>query len=59
MRGREVGEGGDVDCGVQQHPLDLWELPSEHVGHHVQLGADGLAGGLREDRADGRRHHFS
>lgn len=29
---REVREHGDVDCGVQQHRLDLGELPSEHVG---------------------------
>jgi hypothetical protein len=35
------------------------QLPSEHVGHHVQLGAERVCGGLREDAADGGRRHLS
>ena len=54
----EVREGGQIDLGLQEHRPDLGELPSEHVGDGVELGADGLGGRLGEDRADGRGHYL-
>lgn len=48
----EVCERGQVFFGLQQHLSDLGELSAEHVGDGVELGADGVRGGLGEDGAD-------
>lgn len=39
--------------------LTLGNCRAEHVSLHVQLGADGLGGGLREEGADGCHHPLS
>jgi hypothetical protein len=36
----------------------LWELPAQHAGDDVELGAHVLGVGLGEDRADCRGDHL-
>ena len=54
---REVGEGGEVCLGVEQHGRHLGELALQGLGHFAQLAAHVTRVGLGEDRADGGRHH--
>jgi hypothetical protein len=52
VRDGKGGKGQQVLLGVAQHGLDGRELPAEHAGDDVELGADVLGVGLGEDRPD-------
>jgi hypothetical protein len=52
VRVREVGERGQVGLGLAQQLGDGRELPREGVADDFDVLADGVAGGLGEDRVD-------
>jgi hypothetical protein len=56
--GWEGREGGQVFTGIQQHGRDGRELGLQHDGDLADLLDDLGAGGLGEDRPDGRGDHL-
>ncbi len=55
---RGAAEGEELVSGVAEHRFDGGQLPAEHGGDDVELGAHVLAVRLCEDGADRGRDHL-